>query len=151
MASKIEVEIELKTPSDKLWKNLKEFVFFFPKALPHMFEKIDVIEGDGRSVGSVFVATVKPSELYPVVTTKERIEMVDEKNKMMSYSFVEGEMLKNYKNFKATMCVSSNKNDGSIIKYTAEFEKANAVPDPYFVTDNAAKLLHDVDDYLLKA
>nr|USU81827.1 MLPL2 [Nepeta sibirica] len=152
MASKLEVEIELKTHSENLWKNLKEFITFFPKALPNMYEKIDVIEGDGRSVGSVFVSTLKPSELNPVVeVTKERIELLDEEKKILSYSFVEGEILKNYKNFRAIIRVSRSKSDGTIVNYLAEFEKANAeVPNPDFFKDYVAKLFHDVDDYLLK-
>lgn len=74
MASKLELEIEMQISAEKLWENLREFTTFFPKALPHIFEKIDVIEGDGRSVGSIFVATSKPSGKY--ISTRSRIVSV---------------------------------------------------------------------------
>lgn len=56
---KFEVEIELKTSPEKLWKSQKEFVTLFPKVMPDLFKGIDVIEGDGRSVGTVYVVTFK--------------------------------------------------------------------------------------------
>ncbi|XP_057810955.1 MLP-like protein 423 [Salvia miltiorrhiza] len=148
--SKLELDIELKTSAEKLWKNLKEFITFFPKALPHIYEKIDVIEGDGSSAGSIFVCTFKSPEMAP---TKERVEMVDEDKKLLSYSFIEGEILKNYKSFKSMLCVSnSSKSDGALVKYSVEFEKANAeVGDPDFFKGFVAKIFEDMDTYLLKA
>ena len=56
---KFEIDIELKTSPEKLWKNLKEFITLFPKAMPDAIERIDVIEGDGRSVGTVYLSTPK--------------------------------------------------------------------------------------------
>lgn len=63
MASNIEVEIEMKTPAEKVWSNIREFVTVYPKALPHIFEKFDVLEGDGRAVGSILVTTFNPGKL----------------------------------------------------------------------------------------
>lgn len=92
------------------------------------------------------------AELKSVVsTTKERIELVDEEKKTLSYSFLEGEILKYYKNFKAIVSVST-KGDGALIKYAAEFDKASEeVPDPDLFRDFAVKLFQDLDAYLLKA
>lgn len=59
MATKLEVEIEMKTPAEKVWSNLKEFATVFPKVLPHIYQKIDVLEGDGKSVGSILYITFK--------------------------------------------------------------------------------------------
>lgn len=91
--------------------------------------------------------------MNPVVsTTKERIEVVDEEKKILSYSFVEGQILENYKNFKGIINVSSSKSGGALIKYVAEFEKKHAqVADPHFFRAFVAKLFKDVDAYLLKA
>ncbi|KAL8550460.1 hypothetical protein ACS0TY_009043 [Phlomoides rotata] len=55
--SKFEFDIVLKSSAGKLWRNLKNFVTTFPKALPHMYKSIEIIEGDGKSVGSVFKST----------------------------------------------------------------------------------------------
>ncbi|KAL1539370.1 MLP-like protein 423 [Salvia divinorum] len=153
-ASKLEIELELKTSPEKLWKNLKEFVTLLPNAMPDVYEGINVIEGDGRSVGSIFVSTFKPSEMKPVVSiSKERLEIVDDGKKILSYSFLEGEILENYKNFRVVIYVgSSTKSDGALVKYTAEFNKANEqVADPHIFKSFVVKLFMAIDAYLLTA
>nr|QKE59448.1 major latex protein-like protein [Nepeta racemosa] len=152
MASKLEIEIELKSDVEKMWKHFKEFTKLFPKACPHLYEKIDVIEGDGISVGTIFVSTLKPTELNPVVmVTKEKIDFLDDENKMLRYSYMEGEILKNYKNLRGTVHMSSSKSGGTIFKYSGEFEKANEqVPDPVFFKDFMVIVFQGLDDYILK-
>ncbi|KAH6763412.1 hypothetical protein C2S52_020845 [Perilla frutescens var. hirtella] len=146
MASKIEAEIELKSPAEKVWNNLKQFTVVFPKALPQTYERIDVLEGDGKSVGSVILSIFKESQ-----SVKERIELVDDEKKILSYSFLEGEILNHFKNYKAIICVTS-KSDGALINYSAELEKADAhAPNPDFFRDFVVKLFHDFDAYLLKS
>ncbi|KAG6396514.1 hypothetical protein SASPL_142665 [Salvia splendens] len=151
---KFETEIELKTSPEKLWKNLKEFVTLFPKAMPDLIEGIDVIEGDGRSVGTVYVATFKPTEVSPVATIiKERLEIVDDEKKIWGYRVLEGDILENYKNFKVVIYVgSSPKSDGALIKYTAEFNKANekVVVDHDILKAFAVQMYKNVDAYLRK-
>ena len=61
--NKVKIEIELKTSSEKLWKNLKEFITLFLKAMSDAIETVDVIEGDGRLVGTVYVSTSKPTSI----------------------------------------------------------------------------------------
>ncbi|KAG6398806.1 hypothetical protein SASPL_140277 [Salvia splendens] len=152
--NKFEVEIELKTSPEKLWRNLKEYVTLFPKAMPDVIERVDVIEGDGRSVGTVYVSTSKPTEMSPVVSIiKERIEVVDDKKKILGYSILESDILEYYKNFKVVIYVGSNpKSDGALVKYTAEFNKANenVVVDLDIYKAFVVKLYMAVDAYLLK-
>lgn len=61
--SKLEVDIVMKSRAEKVWKNLKEFAKVFPKALPDTYESIEIVQGDGISVGSVLKATYKPGTL----------------------------------------------------------------------------------------
>lgn len=85
-------------------------------------------------------------------TSKERIDLVDEEKKTMSYSFIEGDILKYYKNFKATVSVTEGEGDGCVVKYSAEFEKANQqIPDPILYRDFAVKLFHNFDAYIINA
>ncbi|XP_047963301.1 MLP-like protein 423 [Salvia hispanica] len=152
---KFEIDIELKTSPEKLWKNLKEFITLFPKAMPDAIERIDVIEGDGRSVGTVYLSTPKATEMVPVVSTiKERIDIVDDEKKILGYSILEGDILEYYKNFKVVVYVgSSPKSDGALVKYTGEFNKANenVVVNLDIYKAFVVKLYMDVDAYLLKA
>lgn len=53
MASKLEVEVEVKSSADKFWGGIKESSDLFPKIFPDQFKSIEIVEGDGISVGSV--------------------------------------------------------------------------------------------------
>lgn len=86
-----------------------------------------------------------------ITFTKEKIEEVDEANKMVAYSILDGDLQKYYKNFKASLKVSG-KEDGSLVKWSCDFEKSSdEIPDPNFIKDFAVKNFQDVDAYLLKA
>lgn len=86
-----------------------------------------------------------------VKVSKERIDAVDEANKEVSYSVIEGDLLKYYKSFKAKIVVVP-KGDGSLAKWSCEFEKASdEVEVPHIIKDFAAKNFLEVDEYILKA
>ncbi|KAE9454054.1 hypothetical protein C3L33_14027, partial [Rhododendron williamsianum] len=129
-AGKLDVEVELKTNADKFWESIRDSSTVFPKALPHHYKSIQVLEGDGKSVGS------------------EKIESVDEEKKILSYSVIEGDLLKFYKSFKATLTVSA-KGGGSSVKWVSEFEKASdEIPDPNIIRDFAVDNFTKLDAYL---
>lgn len=80
----------------------------------------------------------------------ERIETVDLENKSMTYSIIGGEMLEYYKTFKGTITVTP-KGGGSILKWSAEFEKTgHEIEDPHVIKDFAVKNFKEIDEYLLK-
>nr|WAK98684.1 MLP-like protein 423 [Nicotiana benthamiana] len=152
MASKgkIDVEVEVKTPADKFWNSIRDSTNLFPKAFPDQYKSIEVVEGDGKSVGSVRL--IKYGEGSPLVTfAKEKIESVDEGNKTVVYSVIDGETMKYYKSFKGSLTVSP-KGDGSLVKWCCEFEKASdEVPEPQLIKDFAVKNFKDLDAYLIGA
>lgn len=82
---------------------------------------------------------------------KEKIETADDANKIVSYSVIDGDIAAFYKNFKASLQVIP-KGDGSLVKWSLEFEKAKEeVPDPNIILEIAVKTFKDLDAYLLKA
>ncbi|CAI9092856.1 OLC1v1028198C1 [Oldenlandia corymbosa var. corymbosa] len=147
---KIDVEVELKSPADKFWAAIRDSPDLFPKAFPNQYKSIDVLEGDGKSVGTIRL--VKYAEGSPEITfSKEKIEVVDEGNKTVSYSVIDGDLLKFYKVFKPTLVVSSE-GDGSVVKWSCEFEKASEeIPNPDIIKEFAVKNFQELDAYLLKA
>ncbi|XP_052173448.1 MLP-like protein 423 [Diospyros lotus] len=149
-SGKLDVEVEVKTGAEEFWQSIRESTTLFPKAVPHQYKSIHVLEGDGKSVGSVRV--VHFAEGSPLVkTTEEKIEAVDEEKKTVAYSVVGGDILKYYKNFKATLVVSS-KDGGSKVKWDCQFEKASEeVPSPNLIRDFAVQTFQDLDAYLLAA
>lgn len=49
----LDVEVELKSPADKFWNAIRDSTTLFPKAFPHQYKSIEVLEGDGKSAGSL--------------------------------------------------------------------------------------------------
>lgn len=50
---KLDVEVEVKSPADKYWHSIRDSTTVFPKACPDAYKTIEVLEGDGKSAGSV--------------------------------------------------------------------------------------------------
>ncbi|XP_038892372.1 MLP-like protein 423 [Benincasa hispida] len=147
----LSVEVEVKSVADKFWNSMRDSTIIFPKAFPHDYKSIDVLEGDGKAVGSVRLITY--SEGSPIVKeSKERIEAVDEEKRSVSYSVIEGDLLKYYKSFKGHITVSPKEDEsGSLVKWSCEFEKASEeVPDPHLIKDFVVKNFSELDDYVLK-
>ncbi|CAH9073948.1 unnamed protein product [Cuscuta epithymum] len=144
---KIEVDVEVNVGAEKLWSSLKDSINVFPKAFPEQYKSIEVVEGDGVSVGSVRLVTF--AEGTPLVTfSKEKIESVDEEKKSLSYNVIEGDILKYYKSFKANVGVTPQ-GDGSLVKWCCEFEKASdEVPEPSLIKDAAVKTFKGLEVYL---
>ncbi|XP_057948960.1 MLP-like protein 423 [Malania oleifera] len=154
MASRdrINVDVEVKSNADKMWESLKDSAVLFPKALPDLYKSIQVLEGDGKSVGSVHFKNFRGLPLTTVL--KEKIDSIDEDNKTLCYSIIEVEESSYYKNFKAQVKVVE-KGEGSLVKWECEFEKASEVAADHhpalYYKDFAVKNFKQLDDYLLKA
>ncbi|KAM7468621.1 hypothetical protein LguiB_016183 [Lonicera macranthoides] len=149
---KLDVEVELKSEAEKFWHGIRDAATFFPKAFPDLYKSIDVLEGDGKSIGSI--RHIHYAEGYHVVSSvKEKIEIVDEEKRTLSYSVIEGDLLKYYKNFKAHLMVTpKGEGKGSTVKYTCEFEKASEeIPDPHLIRDFAARNFQELDSFILGA
>ncbi|KAK6922133.1 Bet v I/Major latex protein [Dillenia turbinata] len=149
MASTLGVEVEVKSNADKFWQGIRDSTTLFPKLFPDQYKSIEVLEGDGKSVGSIRLITYAGGAL--VQESKEKIESVDETKKAVSYSVIEGDLLKYYKKFLGHIDVSP-KGEGSSVKWACEFEKASEeVPDPNVIKDFVVKNFKELDEFLLKA
>ncbi|KAG9448762.1 hypothetical protein H6P81_008727 [Aristolochia fimbriata] len=150
MASNLDVEVEVKSSADKFWEAIRDSISLFPKIFPEMYKSIEIVEGDGKGVGSI--RHIVYTEAVPMVKfAKEKIEVADEEKKTVAYSVIEGDLVNFYKNFKATLQVIP-KGDGASVKWKAEFDKASEeVPEPTLLKEAAVKTFKDLDEYLLKA
>lgn len=85
----------------------------------------------------------------PIVkVSKERIESVDEGEKIYVYSIFDGDLMKYYKTFIAKINVIP-KGESSLVKWSCEFEKASEeIPDPSVIKEFAVKNFVEIDDYL---
>ncbi|XP_042499153.1 MLP-like protein 423 [Macadamia integrifolia] len=152
-SGKLEVELEVKTSADKFWESVRDSTALFPKILPTHYKSIQVLEGDGKCVGSVKLLTYA-EEIPGVKFSKERIDAVDEEGKELAFSVIDGDVSKFYKHLKAKLQVipkGGGHEVGSLVKWSCEFEKASEdVPDPHLIQDFALHVFKALDDYLLK-
>lgn len=85
-------------------------------------------------------------------TSTEKIEVVDEANKKVTYSVIEGDLLKYYKNFRCHLGVSPKaEGGGSKLKWGCEFDKASEeVGNPNLIKDFAVKTFQELDAHSQK-
>ncbi|KAL0447108.1 UNVERIFIED_CONTAM: Pathogenesis-related protein 1 [Sesamum latifolium] len=153
MAFNFEVETEVKSNAETVWSALKQHATIFPKAAPDKYDSVEVLEGDGLSVGSV-VLFKKAETNGDATIMKQRIELVDEAKKTLIYNVIGGDIMKYYKSYKSITSVSDKQGDGdgALVKCRVEFEKAGVeqqVPDPQLLKTFILQLFHQMDAYLL--
>ncbi|XP_004489875.1 MLP-like protein 423 [Cicer arietinum] len=145
---KLEVDIiDLKSNADKFWQTIRDSTTIFPKAFPHDYKSIEILQGDGKAPGSI--RHFSYGEGSPICkSSKEKIDAADDEKKTVSYSIVEGDLLEYYKVFKGHISVTPF-GEGCDVKWTAEYEKgSHEVPDPTAVKDFAVKNFFEVDEYI---
>ncbi|KAK7361961.1 hypothetical protein VNO77_04057 [Canavalia gladiata] len=149
-SGKLEVEIEVKCNADKFWDTIKDSAEIFPKAFPNDYKSIEILEGDGKSAGSIRQVTF--GEGSPLVKiTKEKVEAVDDEKSTLIYSVIGGDLLNYFKHLKGHVSVTP-KGDGSLVKWSSEYEKnSEEVPEPNIIKEFALKTFQKVDHYILNA
>ncbi|MED6113092.1 hypothetical protein PIB30_067750 [Stylosanthes scabra] len=149
VAGKLEVEIEVKSSVEKFCGIVKDFPTI-SKIIPD-YKIIEITEGDGKVPGSIIKATVDLGSEKAVY--KERIEGVDDAKRTLTYSVIDGDLVKHLKSYKRCVIVTPKvDNNGSIVKWSCDYEKASPdVPEPIFIKDFASKMFSKIDDYLLSA
>jgi len=149
LAGKIEVDVEVKAAPELYWNSIRDSTIIFPKAFPQQYKSIEVLEGDGKAVGSERLFTY--AEAVPLVrVSKERIDEVDEEKRMVAYSVIGGDLLEVYKHFRARLVVEK-KEEGSLVKWSCEYERAKEeVPPPDLLIEFALSNFRELDEYLLK-
>lgn len=82
---------------------------------------------------------------------KERIEVCDEANNILTFDLFEGDVKEKYKSFKITLKVSDKvAGGGAIAKWTVGYEKLNeGIPDPKGYLDYLTNVTKDADAHLL--
>ncbi|KAI3859385.1 hypothetical protein MKW92_032157 [Papaver armeniacum] len=113
-----------------------------PKAVPHLYTSVNVLEGHGITSGCVkewgYEHVVKEKTTY------------DDQTMTIRHMAVGGDLMNDYKKFHATLVVNPKDNGhGSIVKWTIDYEKLNEdspVPIPYLRFFN--QLTKDLNSHL---
>ncbi|XVF43610.1 hypothetical protein PTKIN_Ptkin02bG0053600 [Pterospermum kingtungense] len=130
---KMDCQVEIKSQADKFYHGFKKFQQL-PKICSQLFKDVKLVQGDWDSVGSVrhwsYAADGK-SDIF-----NETLMDVNDKNKTVVFKMLEGSGLGNsYKSWKTIVNVTP-KGEGSLVKWTVEYEKQNeSVPEPLIFID----------------
>ncbi|KAF8407638.1 hypothetical protein HHK36_006771 [Tetracentron sinense] len=134
--AKLEVQTKIKSSADKFYGFFRNNITLLVNVFPEVYKSIEIVKGDGKSVGSVrfwkyFLGT-------PMVT-KERVEAIDDEKKSITFCAFEGDITKYYKSVMATLQVTKD-GGGSLVKWSLVVEKANQdAPPPNIYLDMVAK------------
>lgn len=84
-------------------------------------------------------------------TIKMRIIAIDKEKRLVTYDFLEGDIMKEYKVFKPTI-QAIPKGKGSIVKWSAEYEKLNdKIPTPDHLLAFGMSFSEDIGNHLVSA
>ncbi|KAM3705403.1 hypothetical protein ACJW31_03G077500 [Castanea mollissima] len=147
LTSKLESELEFKSSADKVYSIVSSQNYHVANASDTVHE-VDIHEGDWQTTGSVklWKYTVEGN----VETLKEKVE-IDEANKKVTLTALEGHCLDLYRTYKVIFQVVP-KSEGGSVKVTIEYEKLNEnVPPPTKYIDFIVNLFKDIDAHALKA
>ncbi|OVA01725.1 Bet v I domain [Macleaya cordata] len=134
------VETEVKCAADKFYGWFKNNMTDLTKIQPHIYKSVEVLEGDGKSVGTVRLWKYVIPGLSPddVLVAKETIKAMDDKKRSITFSVMEGDLLKTYKSFDATVTVTPKEGvkDECLVRWCMDCEKENEeiiipIPDAY--------------------
>ncbi|RVW17010.1 MLP-like protein 43 [Vitis vinifera] len=104
VVAKLELQTEIKSSPDRIFDIYKNKTSLMPKISPDKLKSIEVLEGDGKSVGSVRLWTYV---MGGAVIAKDKIVAIDEEKGSMTFDLIGGEVTNYYKSFKATIEATS--------------------------------------------
>ncbi|KAK6931023.1 Bet v I/Major latex protein [Dillenia turbinata] len=150
LTGKQEVEIPIKSSADKFYKIFRSEAHQIPTAGADHVHAINVHEGDWETKGSVKEWTYNLDGVNPL-KVKEKTEEIDDENKCITFSIVDGEIRKEFKSFKTIIQVIP-KEEGCTVKWTLDYEKKREdVQDPSAYIELATNLTKAIESHHLKA
>ncbi|XP_058728486.1 MLP-like protein 28 [Vicia villosa] len=150
LTGKVESETEIAATAAKFYHVFRKQL----EHVPNISQEIHgarVHEGDWENVGSVkhWEYTIEGKKQ----SAKEKIETIDDENKLITYSVFDGEVSENYKSLNVTFQVIDKEHGGGIVKWIFEYEKVKeditgVSPEAYLAF--AEKVTKDIDAHLVK-
>ncbi|XP_057777506.1 MLP-like protein 34 [Salvia miltiorrhiza] len=141
---KLELQTLITSSPHKFFDIYHNKTYLMPTICPDKLQSVQVLQGDGKNVGSVRLWTYVMG--VPVIA-KDKIVGVDEVNKSITFELIDGEVTKYYKRFVATLEAEGV----NTVKWSLEYEKASEdVPHPHSHLQFLGAMATDIDAYLLK-
>ncbi|KAF5450377.1 hypothetical protein F2P56_030735 [Juglans regia] len=148
LSGKLSVEIDAKSPARAFYEANAKRLYEIPNLCPTYIPKVDLVEGKWEEVGAVFNWHL----VYggKTVISKEIRESLDDEKLSVTFKVIGGSFVEAFKSFKF-ISQAFPKKEGSLVRWTYEYEKLNAdIPDPKELLQFAADLTREIDDTLMK-
>ncbi|KAJ0038686.1 hypothetical protein Pint_22294 [Pistacia integerrima] len=147
-SGKLEVDLEIQAPAEKYYHIFKIQSHHLPNIASNNVKGVDLHEGDWDKEGSI--KTWKYTVEGRDETYKEKIE-VDDQKKSVTLVGLDGDVFKNYKNWKATFQATPEDEKSCVVKHILQYEKLNEnVPEPHAYLDFMVKVTQDIAAHLVK-
>ncbi|KDP38075.1 hypothetical protein JCGZ_04718 [Jatropha curcas] len=166
LTGKLEADVEIKASADKFHDVFGSRPHHVKHATPHNIKGCELHDGEFGKEGSVVFwnyvhdggfgkegSVVFWNYVHDGVSkvAKEIVEKIDDVNLSTTFTVIEGDLLKEYKNFKITV-KATPKGTGSVAHWTLEYEKLNKdIPDPHSLVKFLLDVSKDIDAHLTKA
>ncbi|MGD7309624.1 MLP family protein, partial [Ralstonia pseudosolanacearum] len=142
---------EVKCDPHKFYEMMKYSLHHLPTIYPEGYTDCQILEGDGKSEGSVrswkYILPGQTDEML----VKCRTVKQDDENMMVSFYVEEGHLHSEYKHMQVTVQVFPKGEEGSLVKWTVEFEKHHdGIADPHAYLEIFKNLNQKVDAHVHK-
>ncbi|XP_061357321.1 MLP-like protein 43 [Gastrolobium bilobum] len=149
LSGKVSTELGIRTPAAKFFNLVLKQIHHIQNVTERVHQT-NLHEGDSHDIGSVrqwtYVIDGK------VVTSKDSIEAIDERNMIITYKLFDGYVSQQFKICELIFQVIDKADGSAFVKWTFEYEKINdSVEPPYGYMDYVTKVTKDIDAHLLKA
>ncbi|KAI3864408.1 hypothetical protein MKX03_027396 [Papaver bracteatum] len=149
---RLHTQAELKNCSgDQLYGFFMNEITKLPLVLPLIYKNLQILAGDGKSVGSIRLAKISmgTSEL---VSIADKVEAVDDESRTLSFSITDGDLLRMYTKFSYKLTVAPGGDKQSCLaKWSVEYEKQDeGIPNPIEYLELASYIAKAVASHLAK-
>ncbi|XP_028753366.1 S-norcoclaurine synthase-like [Neltuma alba] len=144
-AGHLEHELELGVPASEAWDLFGTLRLgeFFEKEMPSLFQKVELVEGDG-GIGTVLKLTFVPGTLGPTCY-KEKFTKVDNENRIKEIEVIEGGYLElGFTLFRGRFHIMEKGKDSSTVKSTVEYELKQEASENGSIASNAIQALANI-------
>ncbi|XP_059445574.1 MLP-like protein 28 [Corylus avellana] len=143
---KVEADVEIKAPAEKFHELFSRRPHHISNVCPDKIQGCALHEGDWGNEGSVIYWDYVHDGQAKVV--KEKIEAIDDTNKLVTLKVIEGDLLQEYKSFKIIV-QATPKGEGSLVHWSFEYEKLKEdVLEPKTLLQFAIDASKDIDAHL---
>ncbi|XP_026445023.1 MLP-like protein 423 [Papaver somniferum] len=123
------------------------------KVLPRTHKSVQILAGDGKSVGTVRLWNFVSGTTNARRKTTEKIVSMDDESRTLIFSLIGGEAMQLYKTIQYTMSAAPIKGNeqSCLVKWTLDYEKQNDdVPPPNHLVEFATYIIEGIASHLLK-